>query len=118
MSNPRKLYIASILGIGSRHGIPDTRHIPIILDAECIADTVKEACEVANKACPASQYPFRHVIVRPIPIEIITAKLLPIAHALVSSTSATEVAIQFQAESTQPLNSDDLVILEFDKPPA
>jgi hypothetical protein len=66
----RRLYIASILGIGTRGGIPDTRHVPVILDAERIADTCKEACEAENVYCPPNQYPLRHVVVRPIPVDI------------------------------------------------
>lgn len=101
-----------------RTGIPKTRHVPMMLDAEKIDDTRHGTCLAADQFCPPSQFPLRHVVVRPIPVTLITSQLLTIAQSLVGIRTTTEQAIQFQCGGGQPLDPQNFVILELDKPAA
>jgi hypothetical protein len=117
MAVQRKLYVASILGVYLKGRIPNVRHVPIMLDAENIEDAKAEACTAADQFCPKSQFPLRTVVIRPIPAEHYST-LLGVAGPLAGTTWTEEEALMFNCDRIQGVDSQDIVILELDKPAA
>ena len=122
MADRIKLYLVSLQGIHVKNlpagkQLVTTRHYPLIVDGGSAAEAKENACIQVRQMFPASQgWTIRNGTIRPIPPAYYT-HLLSLAPQLAQSRDPIESAELFMCDDYAP-RSEDVVILEFDKPPA